>query len=66
MSFTFMNLDFEVVVFIPMCARISAKYDESQVRGQMIKVLARPTNNAEKFCGQPTNSKKNLQNKSIF
>jgi len=47
-----MNLDFEVVVFLLFYARKLAKLNKSFVGQQLIKALARPTNNAESFCGQ--------------
>jgi len=47
-----MNLDFDVVFFLPIYARKYAKHNESLVGWQMIKVIAGPTNNAEQFCGQ--------------
>jgi len=46
------NLDFEVVVFLLFYTRKLAKINKSFVGRQMRKALARPTNNAESFCGQ--------------
>jgi len=40
MSFTFTNLDFEVVFFLPIYVRKWANYDEGLLGRQMIKVLA--------------------------
>jgi len=54
MSFTFTNLDFEVVFFLPIYVRKWANYDEGLLGRQMIKVLAWPTNNASQFYGQRT------------
>jgi len=51
-SFTFTSLNLEIVFFLPIYAHKQAKHNESLVEQQMIKVLARPTNNAEQFCGQ--------------
>jgi len=47
-----MNLNFEVVVYLPIYARRQAQHNESWLERQMIKLLSRPTNNAEQFCGQ--------------
>jgi len=47
-SFTFMNLNFEVVIFLPICARKQAKHNKRMVERQMIKVLARPNNFVDK------------------
>jgi len=46
-SFTFIDLKFEVVVFLPIYVHKQAKHNESLVEQQMIKVLAQTTNNAE-------------------
>jgi len=44
-----MNLNFEVVVFLPIYACKQAKHNECLVEGQISKVLARPTNNMEQL-----------------
>jgi len=51
-----MNLDFEVA-FLPIYSRKQANHNKSLVGRQAMKVLARPTNNAEQFCGQRQGSK---------
>jgi len=66
MSFTFGNLNFEAVVFLPICADKQAKHNESLVERQMIKVLARPTNNVEQFCGQRRGGKFKCQHFTKF
>ena len=43
-----MNLNFEVVIFLPICARKQAKHNKRMVERQMIKVLARPNNFVDK------------------
>jgi len=50
--FTFINLTFEVVVFLHIYADRQTKHNESLVEQQMIKVLARATNHVEQFSGQ--------------
>jgi len=47
-----MNLNFEAVVFylFTLVNRQNRKHTEILVGRQMLKVLARPTNNAEQFC----------------
>jgi len=47
-----MNLNFEAVVYylFALVNRQNRKHNESLVGRQMLKVLARPTNNAEQFC----------------
>jgi len=47
-----LNLDFEVVGFLPFYARKLAKHNKRLVGRQMIKLLSRPTNNVEPFCGK--------------
>jgi len=47
-----MNLDFEVVGFLPFYPRKLAKHNKRLVGRQMIKLLSRPTNNVELFCGK--------------
>jgi len=44
-----MYLDFDVVVVLPIYVRKQAKRNESLMEQQMIKLLARQTNNAEQF-----------------
>jgi len=66
MSFTFGNMNFEAVVFLPNCASKQAKHNESLVERQMIKVLARPTNNVEQFCGQRRGGKFKCQHSQNF
>ena len=46
-----MNLYLEVVIFYLFTLQYRQN-SEKLVRWQMIKVLARPTNNAKQFCGQ--------------
>jgi len=46
---TFVNLNFVVVVFLRIYVHKQTKHHESLMERQMIKVVARPTNNAEQF-----------------
>jgi len=46
-----MSLNLEVVFFLATFAHNQAQHNESLVELQMIKVLARPTNTTEQFCG---------------
>jgi len=51
-AFTFMNLNFEAVAFYlsTLANRQNRKHNESLVDRKMLKVLAKPTNNAEQLC----------------
>jgi len=45
-------MDFAVLVFLPIYARKQANHNKTLMGRQIIKVLARPTNNAEQFLEQ--------------
>jgi len=47
-----MNLNVELVVFLPIFTLANRQNSKKLVGWQLIKVLARPTNNVEQFCGQ--------------